>query len=126
MVQNLTTLLRAAPLPIEDHFSGKGVHWKFLKDGNYYQIPYRSLLPKKTANLIVAGRCLSSTHEGQASARNSAQCMVMGEAAGLAAALCIETQVDVDKLNIDLLQKELLKQGVLLKPVEANLKGLIK
>ncbi len=75
--------------PIEDHHAGNDVRWHFLEPADYYQIPYRSLLPKKTNNLLVAGRCLSATHDGQASARNSAQCMAMGEAAGVAAALAL-------------------------------------
>lgn len=112
--------------PIEDHVSGTGVKWQYLEAGNYYQIPYRSLLPEKTKNLIVAGRCLSATHEGQASARNSAQCMAMGEAAGLAAALCIEGHSTPGELDVHLLQQELIKQGVLLAPIEVQLERLIK
>jgi len=112
--------------PIEDHVSGTSVKWQYLEAGNYYQIPYSSLLPKKAKNLIVAGRCLSATHEGQASARNSAQCMAMGEAAGLAAALCIEQHTAPGELEARLLQQELIKQGVLLVPIEIELERLIK
>jgi len=112
--------------PIEDHVAGKNVEWQYLEAGNYYQIPYRSLLPVKTKNLIVAGRCLSATHDGQASARNSAQCMAMGEAAGMAAALCNETGVFSTELDRKLLKKELINQGVLLAPLEVNLKGLLQ
>ena len=56
-------------------------------DGDYYQIPLRSLLPKENEikNLIVAGRCLSATFEAQGSARIQANCWAMGEAAGLLA-----------------------------------------
>lgn len=58
------------------------------KEGDYYQIPLRSLLPKEDEikNLIVAGRCLSATFEAQGSARIQANCIAMGEAAGLLAA----------------------------------------
>jgi hypothetical protein len=111
--------------PIEDHIAGKNVQWQYLESGDYYQIPYRALLPVKSKNLIVAGRCLSATHDGQASARNSAQCMAMGEAAGLAAALCCENGKDPDELDINSFKKELTDQGVLLAPREVNLKGLL-
>jgi len=111
--------------PIEDHVAGKSVRWQYLASDDYYQIPYRSLLPVKNKNLIVAGRCLSATHDGQASARNSAQCMAMGEAAGLAAALCNESGKYPNELDRSLLKKELTEQGVLFAPQEVNLKGLL-
>jgi len=112
--------------PIEDHNAGKGVRWKFLASGNFYQIPYRSLLPKMTKNLLVAGRCLSATHNGQASARNSAQCMAMGEAAGVAAALAFSKGISPKNLNVKELQENLIKQGVLLKPIKVNKERLFK
>ncbi len=112
--------------PIEDHNAGKGVGWEFLKSGDFYQIPYRALLPKRTRNLIVAGRCLSATHEGQASARNSAQCMAMGEAAGVAAAMAISRGVSPKQINTAELQERLRKQGVLLQPLEIEAEGLLQ
>jgi hypothetical protein len=51
-----------------------------------YEIPYRCLLPERTGNLIVAGRCISGSHEAHASYRVTGTCMAMGQAAGLAAA----------------------------------------
>ncbi len=54
-----------------------------------YDIPYRSLLPQKIENLIVAGRCHSATRGAHASTRVTATAMAMGEAAGLAAALAV-------------------------------------
>ncbi len=103
--------------PMEDHTAGKDVGWQFLKSGDYYQIPYRSLLPRKTDNLIVAGRCLSASHEGQASARNSAQCMAMGEAAGAAAAAALSCGIPPKQIDKHELRRRLLDQGVLLHPV---------
>lgn len=52
-----------------------------------YDIPYRSLLPQKVANLLVAGRCHSATRGAHASTRVTVTAMAMGEAAGLAAVL---------------------------------------
>ncbi len=112
--------------PIEDHNAGNDVKWDFLKSGDYYQIPYRSLLPKKIDNLLVAGRCLSATHEGQASARNSAQCMAMGEAVGVAAALALSKGISPRQVNHKELQDDLLMQGVILKPVEIDAERLFK
>lgn len=55
-----------------------------------YDIPYRSLLPQKVANLIVAGRCHSATQWAASSTRVTATAMAMGQAAGVAAALAVE------------------------------------
>ena len=52
-----------------------------------YDIPYRCLIPLKVDNLVVTGRCISSTHEALASFRISTVCMALGEAAGIAAAV---------------------------------------
>ena len=112
--------------PIEDHNAGKNVDWQFLKSGDFYQIPYRSLLPRKIDNLLVVGRCLSATHEAQASARNSAQCMAMGEAVGVAAALAVSRRVVARSINVDDLRDNLLMQGVILKPVEINAERYFK
>lgn len=111
--------------PIEDHHSGRDVHWEFLQAGSYYHIPYRSLLPCKNNNLLVAGRCLSATHEGQASARNSAQCMAMGEAAGTAAAMALQKKTPPCKLDYKELQRELVGQGVILEPFPVEKERLV-
>ena len=57
-----------------------------------YDIPYRSLLPQKIDNLLVAGRCHSATRGAHASTRVTATAMAMGEAAGFAAALAIKSR----------------------------------
>lgn len=78
---------------------------------DYYGIPYRSLVPKDVENLLVAGRCLSATHEGHASARLTPTCMAMGQAVGTAAALCVSDDVAPRELNATRLQEALRKQG---------------
>jgi hypothetical protein len=55
---------------------------------DYYEIPYRCLVPLGVDNLLVAGRCFSGTHEAAASARVVPPIYAMGQAAGTAAALC--------------------------------------
>ena len=73
--------------PIEDHHEGKDTKWAYLPDGAAVGIPYRTLVPLKIKNLLVAGRCFSATHDAHASVRSMGQCMAMGQAAGTAAAL---------------------------------------
>ena len=57
--------------------------------GDCYDIPYRTLLPQRVENLLVAGRCISTTHEAMAAIRVMSTCMAMGEAAGRAAAIAV-------------------------------------
>lgn len=55
-----------------------------------YQIPFRSLIPKGSANLLAAGRCLSADQLAMSSARVMTSCAMMGQAVGVAAALCAD------------------------------------
>lgn len=64
-----------------------------------YDIPYRSLVPQKLSNLLVAGRCHSATRGAHASTRVTATAMAMGEAAGLAAAMSLQSRVEVAMLD---------------------------
>jgi len=68
--------------PIEYWDPAKGVALEYLKDGGYYDIPLRSLKVAGFENVWAAGKCLSSDHLAQASARVSGCCWAMGEAAG--------------------------------------------
>lgn len=55
-------------------------------DVKEYQIPFRCMVPRGVDGLLVAGRCISGTHEAMASYRVTGNCCPMGEAAGRAAA----------------------------------------
>ncbi len=80
--------------PIDIHNpNGAGTELRGVPEGDYYEIPYRCLLPLEIDNLLVAGRCVSATHEAQASLRVMPQCFAMGEAAGLAAALAVQQSI---------------------------------
>jgi len=76
-----------------------------------YDIPYRSLLPQKVANLIVAGRCHSATRGAHASTRVTVTAMAMGEAAGLAGAIAAQGRQSPQELTGAQLQKGLKKQN---------------
>jgi hypothetical protein len=71
--------------PIELRERATGPKWLFPEASAPAQIPLRSLRHRDLANLWIAGRCLSCTHEAQASIRVMGTCMATGEAAGLAA-----------------------------------------
>lgn len=96
--------------PIDIHNpEGKGVTANFIKEGGAYDIPYRSIVPKNTENLLLAGRCISTSHEAQATTRLTPSCMAIGQAAGAAAAIASFRNCAVIDVPISVLQAELLK-----------------
>ena len=76
--------------------------------GSHYEVPYRCLVPKKIEQLLVAGRCVSSTREALGSLRTTACCAQMGEAAGLAAAIAVRRGKTVRGMDGRVLKKRLL------------------
>lgn len=91
--------------------TGTGTSHRYFAEGEYYSIPYRSLLPKEYDNLLVAGRCLSATHEAQASVRIIPICCCMGEAAGVAVALAKNSGKNVHTVDIGALRRKLKENG---------------
>jgi hypothetical protein len=81
--------------------------------GDWYEIPYRCLLPVGVENLLIAGRCVSSTHEGHGAIRIIPCCAAMGQAAGAAAALSLQNGTAPRSLDFSLLRKTLTRQGAL-------------
>ncbi len=100
--------------PIEDHHSKTNTKWEYLPDGQTYQIPYRSLIPKSSQNILVAGRCLSATHDAHASVRSMGQCMAMGQAAGTAASIMVEDNSSASAIDVKKLQDRLLANGAII------------
>lgn len=94
---------------------GTGTSHRYFKPGEYYTIPYRCLIPKKIDNLLVSGRCISSTHEAQASYRIMPICACLGQAAGTAAALAAKNfGCSVNDVDVKLLQDKLVKAGAVI------------
>jgi hypothetical protein len=82
--------------------------------GESYGIPYRSLVPKGLANVLVAGRCISVDRYMQGSVRVMPGCYITGQAAGVAAALAVENQTDTRGISTTLLRDRLRKLGACL------------
>ena len=93
---------------------GSGTSHYYFPAGTWYTIPYRSLQPKGVNNLLVAGRCISSTHEAQASYRIMPIVTTLGEAAGMAAAVAVHSGTDVKAIDVSLLQSRLRENGAFL------------
>ncbi|MBW7473945.1 FAD-dependent oxidoreductase [Paenibacillus oenotherae] len=86
---------------------------KHMHADGIYHIPYRSLYSVNVSNLLFAGRNVSASHVAFGTTRVMATCAVMGEAAGTAAALCLELGVSPRGLyarELEVFQQTLLKQ----------------
>jgi hypothetical protein len=105
--------------PIEDHRASpdgqsEETIWKYVPNGDAYDVPYRTLVPKGRDELWVVGRCFSATHDAHASCRSMAQTMSMGQAAGIAAALSLKKNCGAREIPIRALQDALRKLGAVL------------
>ena len=83
-------------------------------NGEYYGIPYRSLLPQGVEQLLVAGRCVSADSTAAGAIRVMPPCMGMGQAAGVAAALSVQRGQTVRSLDPQALRARLRERGVYL------------
>jgi hypothetical protein len=110
-----TTIAHSA-YPIDIHNpKGAGTNSVFLSEKDtYYSIPYEVMTCRELSNLLVTGRCISATFEAQAAIRVTPTVGAIGQASGVAAALCALEYGDVHKVDIKTLQEALLKQGVYL------------
>jgi hypothetical protein len=99
--------------PIEDHHPGSDTRWEYVPAGRTYDIPLRCLLPQQLDNVLLAGRCLSATHDAHASVRSMGQCMAMGQAAGTVAALAANQQATPRALPFAELQARLRADGAM-------------
>jgi len=86
-----------------------GKRFFFKHEG--FEIPYRSLVPKKVEGLVLTGRCISCEQAPFQSARSMAPAMAIGHASGCAAAMSAKGEVPPRKLEVRALQKLLLSQN---------------
>ncbi len=102
------------PVDIHSPTDGTGGILSEIPIAPVYQIPYRSLVPQRIEQLLVAGRCLSATHEAAAAVRVMPACFAMGQAAGTAAALALKADTTVRRVDISALRQHLRAQGAYL------------
>ena len=102
--------------PVDIHNpTGSGTVLKRLPPGEAYDIPLRCLMPKNAEGLIVAGRCISGTHEAHSSYRVMPIVMATGHAAGITAALAAKRNARPRQLPVSEVQRELVRQGASLR-----------
>jgi hypothetical protein len=102
--------------PVDIHNpKGSGTVLKRLPPGEAYDIPLRALLPRNTERVIVAGRCISGTHEAHSSYRVMPIVMATGQAAGITAALAARQGRTPRQVAVRDVQRELVRQGASLR-----------
>jgi glycine/D-amino acid oxidase-like deaminating enzyme len=100
--------------PIEDHTPNLETVRLHLPGDTFYQVPYGCLVPQEVDGLLLSGRCISATHDGQASVRVMGPGMAMGQAAGTAAALSLAQRIMPRALPAAALRGALQRDGALI------------
>ena len=83
-------------------------------DRGWYQVPYRSLVATDVDGVMMAGRNISADHVAHGSVRHQVTCMMIGQAAGTAAAIAARQGVPPHDIDISLLQSTLRRQGAII------------
>jgi succinate dehydrogenase/fumarate reductase flavoprotein subunit len=77
-----------------------------------HDVPYRAIVPEKLDGLLMAGRCISTTHVGATAGKSMGNCMATGHAAGLAAAICAKKGTVPREVDVREVQQALREDGV--------------
>lgn len=107
--------LSGFPMDIHDN-SGRQDQFIEPENINYYEIPYRCMVPKAIPNLLVAGRPVCATHHAAAAIRVMPTCFAWGEAAGIAASLALEKHVPCAQVDYQQLRSALKSAGICVEP----------
>lgn len=100
--------------PVDDVFRGanKMTHDRIVAEGDYYTIPFRTMVPAHVDNLLFAGRNISADPIAFASVRGMSQCMILGQACGAAAQQVVEKNCPVQAIDTKALVRVLAAGGV--------------
>lgn len=106
----------AYPVDIHGLIDEKKLGIRLMERGEYFEIPYRCLITDSIENLLVAGRCISSTFIAQSSVRIQPTCSALGEAAGIAASYCVRNNRKPNELDgkivRDIMTEQILKETI--------------
>ena len=107
--------------PVDIHNpNGKGTTLKRLPPDQAYDLPLRALMPQGVDRILVAGRCISGSHEAHSSYRVMPIAMATGQAAGVCAALATRDGRNPRDMDAAEVQDVLRRQGVNLGDNEAR------
>ena len=110
-IHKLTRAEMVAGATFEDAI---GMTAAMFRSGNHLQVPYRALVPDTLDGVLTSGRCISVDDGLMHAIRVIPPCMMTGQAAGTAAALCAQTDTIPRDLDPSLLRQQLATAGVLL------------
>lgn len=84
-----------------------------FESGHVFSIPYRCLVPQGKKNLLFTGRCISVSHDIMNWMREIPSCTCLGQAAGIGAALALNTNCDVGAVDQMVLRNTLVDAGAI-------------
>jgi hypothetical protein len=108
-----TILLAANSVDVHGRFGPASNEYVPIS-GDYYGVPYRSLIPKGVEQMLLAGRCVSADSTAAGAIRVMPPCMGMGQAAGTAAAMAVKEGTTVRKVDAQKLREVLKNRGAYL------------
>ena len=114
VVQDDAILVASNSVDVHGRLSDNSTEYITVKNGRWYGLPYRSLVPLEVDNLLVAGRSISATSDAAGAVRVMPPCMAMGQAAGIAAAIAVNGGTAPRNVDASELRKLLLKNKAFL------------
>ena len=112
----------SAAVPREDPVYKKRT--KRMQQGEYFDIPYGCIVAEGIENLLMAGRCISAERAAQGSLRIQQTCQSTGQAAGTAAALSLQSNATVARLDVPQLIDHLAADRAAVTPSLGKLRDL--
>lgn len=82
-------------------------------EGEWFDIPYRTLVPAELDGVLVSGRCISADYNAMGAMRVMSPCMAIGEAAGVAAAMAARAGIGPRSVDVAELRETLTRNGAL-------------
>ncbi|MEM8640191.1 MAG: FAD-dependent oxidoreductase [Cyanobacteria bacterium P01_G01_bin.54] len=105
--------------PDDHHYPGfefplkpKSMQWGGHWTGTPFTVPYTALVPERLTGLLVCEKNISVSHIANGSTRLQPMVMGIGQAAGMAAALCVEQGCDPAELPVRSLQEALITDAI--------------
>ncbi len=97
--------------PVDMHQASGLEHPKPMERGEYFEVPYRCMVPREYNNMLVTGRCVSATFAAQSAIRIQLVCRALGEAAGIGAAMALDGNLPAGDVDGAAVRAEMIRRG---------------